>query len=779
MENLAAYLESIYDKTKFKLTYPSSKGYLILGNSGRGSESKEFALPLISLANALEDILENISSFPSRYDEKKWRKLVSQYVNDVLVKSLVQSQTKAFFETINKLLSWVSGTEYKEDEMPLNTEHVEKVIYLIRSSQMILQEKIKLPESARDCARIIIKNLYNFDKLQKIASIIKLNAANIKIDTSEFGKGNTLPCIFYTETSDCYNTTRSFSDETFVLNIDGNDVLAQLTNQWNGFENESTGSNSSLFGLKDVVNHYYSNKFEIQKGNGDCWYFLIYEENNQHKDFSSSFDNSSRIKIILEEASNNQNAKKIIDTLYKYDKCSRFPFRSTSIGKSLSVDNYTIFADREKTQNPHLFDDIYELVFEGSSKEFQLYKVWWSSESSGRKRNVLNLINSVHKYYPNTFDIFYGGDEKESRGADAEKDDGVFTPSQIIYYGVPGCGKSHQIREDLKKKGIPAERTMRVVFHPDYCNADFVGQILPETKDGSVRYNFKAGPFAKILREAYSNPGLEYALVIEEINRGNAAAIFGDLFQLLDRKNEGDEPETVNGNTYDKGWSDYCVNNDYINAYFRGAYDNADADAPAEVKVGDIIVNDNVDIRLPPNLSIYATMNTSDQNVFTLDNAFQRRWEMKQIPNELKDKIPANASEEEKNDIQAEIDQYNKTIGNTNVKWGDFRKAINEVIMDSAQANGLSSMEDKRLGGWFFMPADNFAEKVLKYLWDDAFKFDRKTQFGEIKSLEDLIEKFNKDGFKIFKADAISKLQRDSSITPDGSAQDETSVTND
>ena len=769
MENLATYLESISDKTRFKLSYPSSKGYLILGNSGRGSESKEFALPLISLANALEDILENISSFPSRYDEKEWRKLVSQYVNDVLVKSLVQSQTKAFFETINKLLSWVSGSEYKEDEMSLNAEHVEKAVNLIRSSQIVLREKIKLPESARDCAKIIIKNLYNFDKFQKIAPIIKLNTANIKIDTSEFGKGNTLSCIFYTEASDCYNTTRSFSDESFLLNIDGKDVLAQLTNQWNGFENESTGSNSSLFGLKDVVNHYYSNKFEILKENDGCWYFLVYEENKQRNEFSSSFENNSRIKITLEETSNNQNAKKIIDTLYKYDKCSRFPFRGTSIGKSLSVDDYTVFADREKTQNPHLFDDIYELVIDGTSKEFQLYKVW-PSESSGKKRNVLNLINSVHKYYPNTFDISYGGDEnKESV---TEKDDGIFTPTQIIYYGVPGCGKSHQIREDLKKKGIPAERTMRVVFHPDYCNADFVGQILPETKGGTVRYNFKAGPFAKILREAYANPKLEYALIIEEINRGNAAAIFGDLFQLLDRKKDGDEPETVNRNTYGKGWSDYCVNNDYINAYFRGAYDSDDAKVPAEVKVGDVTVNANVDIRLPPNLSIYATMNTSDQNVFTLDNAFQRRWEMKQVPNELKDS-GESADQYEQTIKMVRKSEDDEEIVDTNVQWGDFRKAINEVIMDSAQTNGLSSMEDKRLGGWFFTPSDNFAEKVLKYLWDDAFKFDRPNQFDKVKTLEKLVEDFNKDGFKVFKDERISNLQKDASVTPSGSTQND------
>lgn len=98
--------------------------------------------------------------------------------------------------------------------------------------------------------------------------------------------------------------------------------------------------------------------------------------------------------------------------------------------------------------------------------------------------------------------------------------------------------------------------------------------------------------------------------------------------------------------------------------------------------------------------------------------------------------------------------------------------------MDSAQANGLSSMEDKRLGGWFYTESDNFAEKVLKYLWDDAFKFDRKTQFGEIKTLEDLVKEFNKVGFKVFKADAISKLQRDSLTTPDTPAQNDTSVTN-
>lgn len=356
------------------------------------------------------------------------------------------------------------------------------------------------------------------------------------------------------------------------------------------------------------------------------------------------------------------------------------------------------------------------------------------------QNNALILIK------PNFF-----SEEIHEENGDLNNTSENFDYDQIIYYGVPGCGKSHQVKEDLKAKGIPQNRTKRVVFHPDYCNADFVGQIMPETKkDGGVRYNFKAGPFAKILRVAYENPNFEYALIIEEINRGNAAAIFGDIFQLLDRKTRQEQTENLNGNTYGIGWSDYCVNNDYINAYFRGAYDGEIVDGPLpEKKLGNTTFNDNVDIRLPPNLSIYATMNTSDQNVFTLDNAFQRRWKMKQISNTLNCSDPKEAA------------QYNLTIGNSNVKWGKFREEINNKIVDPDYTSNFSSLEDKRLGGWFVVPEkegdtfiskENFADKVIKFLWDDAFKFNRAI-FGdyEKKSLELVIEAFVGDvGFGVF-----------------------------
>ena len=127
------------------------------------------------------------------------------------------------------------------------------------------------------------------------------------------------------------------------------------------------------------------------------------------------------------------------------------------------------------------------------------------------------------------------------------------TPSQTIYYGVPGSGKSHKIDEITKS--LPEEQMIRVVFHPEYTNADFVGQILPTLTEDGIEYRFKAGPFSRILKNAYQNSQSPYYLIIEEINRGNAAAIFGDLFQLLDRNSEG--------------YSCYEIENLDINSFIR------------------------------------------------------------------------------------------------------------------------------------------------------------------------------------------------------------------
>lgn len=340
------------------------------------------------------------------------------------------------------------------------------------------------------------------------------------------------------------------------------------------------------------------------------------------------------------------------------------------------------------------------------------------------------------------------------------------TPSQIIYYGVPGCGKSNKIREQLKD--VPEKNKVRVVFHPEYTNAEFIGQILPKV-NGHVTYEFTPGPFTQIIKRAYLNPNEQFYLVIEEINRGNAAAIFGDTFQLLDRLKAGEtdslgnDPANVAVNTFTEGWSQYFVQNDDVNAYIRkatklddGSYqERNDGEPIEEIKIKEIHFNANTAIRLPPNLSILATMNTSDQNVFTLDNAFQRRFDMELVRNEFDlTQSAVNA-------------QYNAEIDDTGIKWGQFWGWINAKI--TATLKGLSSTEDKRLGVWFVSNVGGiiddkvFAEKVLKFLWDDVFKFKRPQIFAkDVDTLEKLINFFEnppegKERFDVFDGKADLK----------------------
>lgn len=347
-----------------------------------------------------------------------------------------------------------------------------------------------------------------------------------------------------------------------------------------------------------------------------------------------------------------------------------------------------------------------------------------------------------------------------------------FTPSQIIYYGVPGTGKSYKI-DNEKTIGFSDEQKMRVVFHPEYSNADFVGQILPTLKDDKVDYRFKPGPFTEILRRAYLNPSTPYALIIEEINRGNAAAILGDIFQLLDRIKKDDKTVIESENTYTEGWSSYSINNEFINWYFREGFfhegyereTNPNVQIENEelksIKINNgIKISANTGIRLPPNLSIYATMNTSDQNVFTLDNAFQRRWDMELVKNEFGD------LDETKNQREAIIE-------NLEISWEQFQNNINSIIAEKSSELGLSSMEDKRLGCWFVkaeqkegeykITKEVFAQKVLKYLYDDAFKFSRSEVFSDkFNTFEQLSNAFinpkNTSGFDIFTTDVKSRL---------------------
>lgn len=229
----------------------------------------------------------------------------------------------------------------------------------------------------------------------------------------------------------------------------------------------------------------------------------------------------------------------------------------------------------------------------------------------------------------------------------------------------------------------------RVVFHPDYSYSDFVGQILPKVEDGVLRYLYSPGPFTKILKKAWQDPQNYYYLVVEELNRGNAPAIFGEIFQLLDRKADTEV---------------------YPDCYGESEYGISNSDVANEV-----YGNPDAMVFIPSNLWIIATMNTADQNVFTLDTAFQRRWMMKHIENDVMSAKHANDK-----------------IEGSLISWGVFATVINEEILKVS--DGVLSSEDKRLGAYFItkqeLSTERFPEKVLKYLWDDAFKMNRDSLFA-------------------------------------------------
>lgn len=345
------------------------------------------------------------------------------------------------------------------------------------------------------------------------------------------------------------------------------------------------------------------------------------------------------------------------------------------------------------------------------------------------------------------------------------------TGTNVLLYGVPGSGKSWTIEHEYRK---PGSKVVRLVFHPDYTYSDFIGQILPSVSDnGQVSYKFTPGPFTTILRDSYNNPDKEYILIIEEINRGNAPAIFGEVFQLLDRKVEIKED---NDDGFPVGTSEYGIINKDIATIMYG-----------KDRAGD-------EVRIPSNLSIIGTMNTSDQNVFTLDTAFQRRWDMRLIENNFDNVEPELADAE---------------ILDTGVTWKNFCTEINNIVL----GNGVrvATAEDKRLGAYFVHLRDlkyddrmgnladgeydnlrkkesaaslsdtekarlseireamkqnrRFPEKVIKYLWDDAFKFNREVVFEstEYQSLEQIIRVFMySKGFerlKIFKDNVQSAFQ--------------------
>ena len=298
----------------------------------------------------------------------------------------------------------------------------------------------------------------------------------------------------------------------------------------------------------------------------------------------------------------------------------------------------------------------------------------------------------------------------------------------VIYYGVPGTGKSYEIDKILGK--VDKDNKFRVTFHPEFTYNDFVGQLLPKNdKDtGKYIFDFNKGEFTKALKRAYENPKERIYLIIEEMSRGNCAAIFGDIFQLLDRNQDGDE----------KDWSTYDINNEIIAS-----------------EIDKRLIHNN-SIRIPSNMYIYGTVNTSDQNVYVMDNAFKRRFEWIYVST-----IPKNPDD---NNINIKIYE-SKEIG-FDIEWVEFYQKLNDFISSNKY---LDLGEDKQIGQFFIKFTNNEEEnfiklrdKLLHYLWFDiqnaTYKNEKKLFDSDIANFSKLYDSF-KNKEKVFSEEFIKFLK--------------------
>lgn len=407
---------------------------------------------------------------------------------------------------------------------------------------------------------------------------------------------------------------------------------------------------------------------------------------------------------------------------------SDFKRINETVAKIKGVDSFDIYSCVHTKELQDIIDSL------NNNEEFKQYEKTGSNQYSNALKTYMRFLYA-----------------KEIFQNEAKK---IKVPSNLtlqqIYYGAPGTGKSKAIK-DLTF----GEDVIRTTFHPDSDYASFVGTYKPITeevvlrdcngkkvideetgkvvKEDRIAYKFIPQAFLEAYVEAWKKlgSGKKQYLIIEEINRGNCAQIFGDLFQLLDR------------NEY--GFSDYPIVADkdmqkYLEKEFEGSeITNKDEinQLYGEANMVNLIMKGER-LVLPSNLYIWATMNTSDQSLFPIDSAFKRRWDWKYVPiREGRDK-----------ETNAKLNWYINT-GNKQYDWWSFISKVNKLI------GSLTNSEDKKLGYFFCkakdgeIDADLFVSKVIFYLWNDVFKdygFDDKDfqdEEGKILSFDRFYEDVN------------------------------------
>lgn len=356
----------------------------------------------------------------------------------------------------------------------------------------------------------------------------------------------------------------------------------------------------------------------------------------------------------------------------------------------------------------------------------------------GNKEYLLEIIKFDDKRYTTFSELFNTATDRhkiiytdESQEKDINHICSCDKPHQRIFFGAPGTGKSYKLNQDANQ--YFGNNFKRVTFHPNYMYSNFVGQYKPypvEDNPEKITYKFVPGVLIRQIVEAFENPDKNYLVIIEEINRANVAAVFGDLFQLLDRSNDGESEYSI---AITKELQDYFENEGFVKSPLLEEIKNK--------------LNDFTELYLPHNLYIWATMNSADQGVMPMDTAFKRRWEFTYLG--VNDAADNNA---------AEFEKYVFEVNGVKYNWDMYRRGINDRL------SKLNIPEDKLLGPYFLSKnilnnenksyiADVLKNKVLMYLYEDAGRAFRGRLFreGSYNTYSQLCAEFCKDPLSIFK----------------------------
>lgn len=301
-----------------------------------------------------------------------------------------------------------------------------------------------------------------------------------------------------------------------------------------------------------------------------------------------------------------------------------------------------------------------------------------------QQNEIVNFLADIQEplsdQEPNILELFRPKNLEAQRGEKGQEyqEGRVKGGENVIFYGAPGTGKSYAINQVVRY----CEHVVRTVFHPDLQNSDFFGGLKPQMRSGELCYDFVPGPFMEALKLAYLNPDQMVYLVVEELNRAAAAAVFGDLFLLLDRDQDGAGEYDVNFPTVES----------------RDWFETATSETSNK-------------LYLPSNLTIYATMNSADQGVFPLDTAFRRRWRQEYMHLNYK------------NGPKGCLKVFVADNTFQEVEWLKFVECLNGHLLTQ---DDLALAEDRLLGQWFVkqgdLKGDEIPGKVLLYLWDDLLR---------------------------------------------------------